>query len=223
MQSEPASLDPRVLRTRNALKKALIDLAQTQGYENITVKDITERAGLNRTTFYLHFQNKDDLLTNGFGDLWQELTASLPLTALRGSMETPRLIRESLMEKFQRLEKLRPFYRAVLGKNGAPQFKNRWRDEMLTRCKDFLSGSPPQNQKGKMIQEAALAYLSSAYMGLMDWWMNEAPAASPAEMADLLLLISRERPYDIINLKLVSEEGTEIHLNLPGGENDWRV
>ncbi len=51
-------LDPRVRRTRNSLGKAFIEVLAEKGFQAISVQDITERAGVNRTTFYLHFPDK---------------------------------------------------------------------------------------------------------------------------------------------------------------------
>jgi AcrR family transcriptional regulator len=51
-------LDPRVVRTRNLLGKAFIEVLAEKGFQACSVQDITERAGVNRTTFYLHFPDK---------------------------------------------------------------------------------------------------------------------------------------------------------------------
>jgi AcrR family transcriptional regulator len=51
-------LDPRVVRTRDLLGKAFIEVLAEKGFQAISVQDITERAGVNRTTFYLHFPDK---------------------------------------------------------------------------------------------------------------------------------------------------------------------
>jgi AcrR family transcriptional regulator len=55
-------LDPRVRRTRQMLEKAFNDLIEEKGFQAISVQDITERAGVNRATFYAHFEDKFDLL-----------------------------------------------------------------------------------------------------------------------------------------------------------------
>jgi len=86
-----------------------------------------------------------------------------------------------------------------------------------------LEGSQLPILESELSLKTALTYLTSGFLGLLDWWMNEEPAASPEEMADLLFLIFSMRPCDIIKLNLVPEEGTGIHLNLSGGENDWLV
>src|SRR5271157_3618678 len=55
-------LDPRVKRTRQLLVQALIDLVKEGGFQAISVQDLSERAGINRATFYAHFQDKFALL-----------------------------------------------------------------------------------------------------------------------------------------------------------------
>jgi len=55
-------LDPRVKRTRQLLEQAFMDVLREKGFQTITVQDITERAGVNRATFYAHFEDKYALL-----------------------------------------------------------------------------------------------------------------------------------------------------------------
>jgi len=59
---EQEKLDPRKKRTRQLLEKAFVELLGEKGFQAITVQDITERAGVNRATFYPHFDDKYDLL-----------------------------------------------------------------------------------------------------------------------------------------------------------------
>ena len=54
--------DRRVRRTRELLQQSLIALVGEQRYEAITIRDIADRANVGRTTFYLHYRSKDDLL-----------------------------------------------------------------------------------------------------------------------------------------------------------------
>ena len=54
--------DRRVQRTRELLQKALIELISERGYDAITIQDIVDRANVGRTTFYLHYSSKDELL-----------------------------------------------------------------------------------------------------------------------------------------------------------------
>ena len=56
------TLDPRFLRTRQLIMDAFMQLAIEKEFKDITIKDITSRATVNRATFYYHFFDKYDLL-----------------------------------------------------------------------------------------------------------------------------------------------------------------
>ena len=61
-QLAPGKIDPRVKRTRLLLEQAFMDLIEEKGFQAVTVQDITEKAGVNRATFYAHFADKYALL-----------------------------------------------------------------------------------------------------------------------------------------------------------------
>ncbi len=62
LQQECEKLDPRIRRTRQLLQDALQHLLDNKDFEDISVQDITERATLNRATFYAHYPDKFALL-----------------------------------------------------------------------------------------------------------------------------------------------------------------
>ena len=65
-QKTAAQEDRRTQRTQQALMDALLDLLKVKHYDAISVKDIIEKANVGRSTFYAHYQTKDDLLKSGF-------------------------------------------------------------------------------------------------------------------------------------------------------------
>jgi AcrR family transcriptional regulator len=54
--------DPRVLRTRQLIREAFRDLLRNKGFDSITIKDIAQKATINRTTLYAHYEDKYALL-----------------------------------------------------------------------------------------------------------------------------------------------------------------
>ena len=60
--SDAISNDRRITRTKLAIRTALVALIEEKGFDVLTVKDITTLANINRGTFYLHYQDKFDLL-----------------------------------------------------------------------------------------------------------------------------------------------------------------
>ena len=70
--------DPRVIRSRQLLRAALISLIPEKGFGAISVQDIADRATLNRATFYLHYQDKTELLMDAFEELIAHATPLPP-------------------------------------------------------------------------------------------------------------------------------------------------
>lgn len=58
--------DLRVIRTKKLIFTAFINLIQEKDYNSITVQDISDRAMINRSTFYSHFKDKQDVLDQVF-------------------------------------------------------------------------------------------------------------------------------------------------------------
>ena len=68
--------DRRVERTREALLTALRDLLFERGYDAFVVKDIVERANVGRSTFYEHFESKEEIYRESLGRPMEGLAAS---------------------------------------------------------------------------------------------------------------------------------------------------
>ncbi|MEH7234544.1 TetR/AcrR family transcriptional regulator [Bacillus sp. JJ1562] len=77
MNDELDTLSKRQNRTKEHLKLALIDLIKEKGYHSISVKDIVNKASYNRSTFYVHYQDKidlaEDLLDSMMTGLWNSV------------------------------------------------------------------------------------------------------------------------------------------------------
>lgn len=63
------SIGARALRTRRKLSEALAALIEEKGYDAVSIRDILSRSGVSRSAFYLHFENKEQLLLWGHGHL----------------------------------------------------------------------------------------------------------------------------------------------------------
>jgi AcrR family transcriptional regulator len=64
MATRQVNTDLRVRRTRERLGAALIALIEEKSIDNVTVREVLDRAEVGRSTFYLHYQNKNDLLVS---------------------------------------------------------------------------------------------------------------------------------------------------------------
>jgi|SRR5208283_4012306 len=76
-----ANRDRRVLRTRQQLDSAFVELLHRRSYGNIRVSDITRKAGVGRATFYAHYASKDDLLMSQFRRIVAPMLIATPRDA----------------------------------------------------------------------------------------------------------------------------------------------
>jgi len=70
--------DRRVQRTRKLLRESMMALILEEGYDAISIQDITDKANLGRATFYLHFKDKDDLLLDVMDQLMTDFFDQVP-------------------------------------------------------------------------------------------------------------------------------------------------
>jgi AcrR family transcriptional regulator len=62
--------DPRILRTRKLIMDSFVDLSAKKEFKDITIKDITREANINRSTFYYHFEDIFDLLDKALTEVF---------------------------------------------------------------------------------------------------------------------------------------------------------
>lgn len=61
--------DPRIIRTRRLIMDSFIGLSEKKEFKDITIKDITAEAMINRATFYYHFEDIYDLLDKALSEV----------------------------------------------------------------------------------------------------------------------------------------------------------
>ena len=64
--------DPRVKRTRSLILNAFMEILPEKGFQSVSVQDITEKAGINRATFYAHFPDKYALLDHSISQMFRQ-------------------------------------------------------------------------------------------------------------------------------------------------------
>lgn len=61
MDKKPEKKDRRIGKTQKSIRDAIMDLIEEKDVSLITVKELAERANINRKTFYMHYSNIDDI------------------------------------------------------------------------------------------------------------------------------------------------------------------
>lgn len=184
--------DLRVRRTRKLLQRALLEAASEKGFSQVTVRDITERAMVNRATFYRHYEDKYDLLAH----YMEELSGLIDSEQGEISPEDQSLLNvdsppSGLAKLLQHIRAHADFYRVMLGKNGDPAFCGQaFRDYIEAGYRRFLPRHASQSDSNRPPVNLAVNYLLNAGIGAIVWWLENEQSYSPEQMADWLYQFS---------------------------------
>jgi AcrR family transcriptional regulator len=177
--------DRRIQRTRALLRDALLALIVEKGYQDISIQDITDRADVARTTFYLHYSDKDDLLFSSMRDMYEELLSKMPLPTL-DDIKNGTLADMATSTDYEHVAQYADFYRIMLGEKGSPVFMTRVR-KLLADAYETKFILPLVKQGLTLrVPSGLLGYLiAGMQISSMIWWVNEGMKPSPEEMGYL--------------------------------------
>lgn len=183
MQKLEGTEDLRVRRTRKLLQQAFIECTVEKGFAALTVRDITERAMVNRSTFYRHYLDKYDLLEQYINELY-ELSENQ-----EGALEhSPHEASSGLINLLKHIQEFADFYRVMLGTQGDPLFTQRFNqnaEKHMLSCFNqifpeqvFEPGSPPISLQFNLITHAGC--------GAIFWWLEQEQPCPPEQLANWL-------------------------------------
>jgi AcrR family transcriptional regulator len=177
-----------VSRTRRQLREALFNLILEKGYDAATVEEITARADVGRTTFYLHYRDKEDLLMESIGELVDDLIEQMgriPLGEWQLEMEGPGgSPSPAIVLPFQHVASHARLYRIVLRGDGTYSVSRRLREIIAQASAEMirvlLKRDNLADLNAQVPMDVFMNYIAGAWLGLITWWLeNEMPY--PAE------------------------------------------
>lgn len=168
-------VDRRVVRTQEAIKKALLELMNEKNFDDITIQDISDRANINRSTVYLHYLDKFDLLDKimeehikNMGDFCESATEMDFI--------------ESTVHCMEYLESNYLFFSTMLASEGAPYFRSRFLKfniEEFRKDVDIKKGKNHGHSEDVIVQ-----FVANAYVGTVEWWLKNGMPYPPRVMAE---------------------------------------
>lgn len=175
--------DRRVQRTRRLLHKALMSLILEKKYEDITVQEILDRADVGRSTFYLHFQDKDELLFSGFQYLESFLESAQVTSTTPLGKSYERIIGFSL-PMFEHAQEYRRVNRALLGSNAEAVVRRRIHSVLagIVSREVKLELQSRKRGNGPVSPELLSHFLVSTFVSVLTWWLNSKNPVSPKEI-----------------------------------------
>lgn len=179
---EQKKTDRRVRRSRRMFREAMRELVMEKPFDEITVKKITERAGLRRATFYLHYQTKEDLLRSvlaeTFGGLVEQAGA-LKATETVGGRTHP----DAYLLTFEHIAENAALYQRLLGGSGGALVHEYIREHLAALV--LASLADLDMAKVDMPHEIVAQYMAGTELSLIVWWLNAEMPYTTREMATI--------------------------------------
>jgi len=168
--------DRRSQRTRRQLSQALVDLIKVKRFDDITVQNVIDRAGVGRSTFYSHFRDKEDVFAQQWEQFMERLAGQINWAkAGTGSFVPVRSL-------FQHLQEARSFYRGLV--------RSRKIDAIFKSGIENLSHKIETALKTRLIKPSIPIpilsnYLASELFALLKWWLDAGMPYTPQNMDEI--------------------------------------
>ena len=178
--------DARVLKTHRRLTDALVALTLEKGFDALTVRELTERAGVGYATFFRHFSSKEALLESVFETTLAELLAQLePVSAPVDPLEVGTRVFRHAHDHADR-------YRALLRTGETLNLQERClRVSLEALSKTFTA------KQSVVPFEVAAHHLVYSFVGLVTWYLDADLPYSPEQMGEILEQLILEPTYRV--------------------------
>jgi AcrR family transcriptional regulator len=170
------STDRRIQRTRQLLLDALRTLIIEKGYEAMTVQDVIDRANVGRSTFYVHFQDKEDLLRKGIETLWTELEIHL-----RKARVEEQTVWNLSLSMFEHAQSQRSLYKALIGKGGVNVALKHIQKQLYLVVFEHLR-TALSRKNTNFPPEILTHHVVNTFISLLTWWLDNETAYSAEQI-----------------------------------------
>ncbi|MBZ0291180.1 MAG: TetR/AcrR family transcriptional regulator [Anaerolineae bacterium] len=172
-------VDRRVKRTRQLLRDALMELILEKGYDAVTVQDVTDRANLGRATFYLHYRDKEDLLTTSLEEIYDDLVERMEPVSwerLLSNQQSPSKV------AFEHAAENRDLYLVLLRGQGA--------GTLTLKIRQYLANTIQQQMQvladdSTIPLELLSNHIAGSLVAMLSWWLENDTPHSADYMAQI--------------------------------------
>ena len=184
MMKSPAATekkeDRRVRRTKKLLTQALTQLLQEKQINEITVKELTDLADMNRGTFYLYYKDMFDMLEKIEDGMFEALDA---IVSLHEHDDVSQQTKPILLDLFCFIEDNQEMCRVLLSPHGDMNFLHRLNEVVREKC---LKAWPNiRKEKGEADFDYHYSFVVFGCAGIIRAWVNRNCSESAEKMAEM--------------------------------------
>lgn len=178
--------DRRIQKTHKALRDALASLIGEKPYDEIAVKEILDRANVGRSTFYMHFRDKDELLLSGIHDIIGAVTSP----AHSGSAKTHDQILWFGLPIFEYHYQHRHKEKDRMGTRGRALLHEHLRKVLTAAIANVVKKDSPTMRKPRQIPPDLLSgYIASTFVLVLNWWVEHGMPLPPKETNEMFRVL----------------------------------
>ncbi len=171
--------DQRIRRTCERLGSALLALIQEKPIDDVTVQQVLERASVGRSTFYLHYRDKDDLLLSQLEGFLKIMSTALAVRKEASHRVVP------VAELFAHIGNQNKLYRALADSGRLPDFFDLAQGYFARGIEQRLTESKRLSNLPQRELAARAAAWAGSMLSLLRWWLDRGEKESPSAMDDL--------------------------------------
>src|ERR1700736_4455606 len=171
--------DLRVRRTCERLGSALIALIQEKPISDVTVQDVLDRASVGRSTFYLHYRDKDDLLLSQLEGLLKIMSTALTVRQEASYRVVP------VEELFAHIGNQNNLYRALADSGRLHDFFDLAQGYFARGIEHRLRESMRVPNLPQREMAARASALAGSLLSMLRWWLDRGEKESPRAMDEL--------------------------------------
>ncbi|HZT57027.1 MAG TPA: TetR/AcrR family transcriptional regulator [Pyrinomonadaceae bacterium] len=171
--------DRRVLRTRDRLGDALVELIQEKPFDSISVQDVLDRAGVARSTFYQHYSDKEDLFLSDADEFLESMSTVLSRCAPDSARVAP------VRELFAHVAEARRLYDALVESGMIHDFMELAEAHFARGIKLRLAELSRSSAIPAAQRDAAARALAGALLSLLKWWIDDGLRLQPELLDEL--------------------------------------
>lgn len=183
--ADQKKIDKRIIRTRQWLSKAFLELLEEKGLQKMTVQDISERAHVNRATFYAHYEDKYDLFNTIIDHTFQQKLESKISPMAEFNLGNLRVL---ILAVFEYLGQLNAIYTKAEVHPG-PVIETRVQVKINELILDWLRKTQPSQMKWSSTPDITASVISWAIFGAGLMWSRDRSRYQAEHVADNTLLL----------------------------------
>ncbi len=178
-QKKSRKPDQRIRRTHERLGVALLTLITERPIDEVTMQHVLDRAQVGRSTFYLHFRDKEDLLLSQLEMFLETMSTALSVRHEKSNRIVP------MAEMFGHIGTENKLYRALADSGRLPDFFELAQGYFTRGIARRLAESGHFSTLSQRELKMRASALAGSALSLLRWWIDSGGKESPAAMDEL--------------------------------------